>query len=136
MNTALVAIMLTGISSGRFVRHTDLYRQLIFAPYCELIVELPEDRMHSADNYRCYRANRAECNITGRWKDYDSDVELACRTYVSPIVDYSPFSMVYKNVYCYYCNGFKAQQFTHLCPDLYKGQRSNLRTSFSALIDF
>ena len=108
----------------------------IHAPYCELIVELPEDRMHSADNYRCYRANRAECNITGLWQDYDSDVELACRTYVSPIIDYSPFSMVYKNIYCYYCNGFKAQQFTTSCPDLYKGQRGDLRTSFSALIDF
>ena len=108
----------------------------IHAPYCELMVELPEDRMHSADNYRCYRANRAKCNITGRWQNYDSDVELACRTYVSPIIDYSPFSTVYKNIYCYYCNGLKAQQFTPSCPDLYKGQRGDLRTSFSALIDF
>ena len=108
----------------------------IHSRHCELFVELPDDKVHSADNYRCYKADRAECNITGLWRDYDASVDLACRTYSSPIIDYFPKSLVYKNIFWYYCNGLKAQQFTQSCPDLSEGGKGASTKSFSALIDF
>ena len=108
----------------------------IHSRHCELFVELPDDKVHSADNYRCYKADRAECNITGLWRDYDASVDLACRTYVSPIVTYIQKSLMYKNIYCYYCNGLEGQQFAQSCPDLSDERNGILSKSFSALIDF
>ena len=108
----------------------------IHSRHCELFVEPPDDKVHLADKYRCYKADRAECNITGLWRDYDASVDLACRTYSSLIIDYFPKSLVYKNIFCYYCNGLEAQQFTQSCPDLSEGGKGASIKSFSALIDF
>ena len=109
---------------------------IIHSRHCELMVELPDDKVHLADKYRCYKADRAECNITGLWRDYDASVDLACRTYSSPIVTYIQKSLMYKNIYCYYCNGLKGQQFAQSCPNLSDGRNGILSKSFSALIDF
>ena len=83
-----------------------------------------------------HRVPDLECNITGLWRDYDASVDLACQTYVSSIVTYIQKSLMYKNIYCYYCNGLNGQQFAKSCPDLSDGRNGILSKSFSALIDF
>ncbi|XP_046571825.1 uncharacterized protein LOC124279989 [Haliotis rubra] len=40
----------------------------------------------------------SECNVTGIWQEYNSDIEAACHAYTHVFRDY------YRNVFCYICN--------------------------------
>ena len=109
----------------------------IHSPQCELMVELPENMTQLAENYRCYEADIGECNKTGLWRHYDANMKTACEIYDSPIIHYkiSSFVDLYKNIFCYYCNGGKGLTTNDICTDLITGKTGSSE-SFSALVDF
>ncbi|XP_067682684.1 uncharacterized protein [Haliotis asinina] len=48
----------------------------------------------------------SECNVTGIWQEYNSDIEAACHAYTHVFRDY------YRNVFCYICNENEIRQLS------------------------
>ena len=67
------------------------------------------------------------CNVSGKWQQYDSELERACLSYEST------FKSVYKNVHCYLCNKGQEESIPHLCEYI---SPSYNPSSFVALLDF
>lgn len=44
------------------------------------------------------------CNVTGKWKSYDGDIEWACRNYPQSITPFLKLSLAYSNIFCQICN--------------------------------
>ena len=55
------------------------------------------------------------CNVTGQWKQYDANLELACSTMFSPVLGRTGWPE-YANVYCAQCNGVRPPPYD-LCID-------------------
>lgn len=47
-----------------------------------------------------------ECNETGQWKEYDSQLEALCESYTNPILAKVSRRKQLKNYHCALCNGF------------------------------
>ncbi|XP_060573214.1 uncharacterized protein LOC132731112 isoform X2 [Ruditapes philippinarum] len=58
-------------------------------------------RCHSYDYLQTVQISR--CNVTGLWRQYDADIDWACRNFITP---YKTF----KNIYCYICNPSHANE--------------------------
>ena len=46
----------------------------------------------------------SECNVTGKWEQYDPLIEAGCHAFIDP------FNLTYANVFCYLCNTERAEQ--------------------------
>ena len=55
------------------------------------------------------------CNVTGQWKQYDANLELACSAMFSPVLDRIGLPE-YANIFCAHCNGVRPPTYD-LCID-------------------
>lgn len=108
---------------------------ILSADDSDLIVSVPESEMKQTEKYRCLLPYTFACNQSGLWKTPDTSLKQACETYDSPFVVDEVFSTIYKNVYCYICNGYGVRGVKGLCTDLYDPERTLTTISFSALLD-
>lgn len=60
----------------------------------------PNDRSQARKCFSDYSKNENYCNETGKWKNYDANIEELCRSYTNPV---GPFA--FKNLHCAVCNG-------------------------------
>ena len=46
----------------------------------------------------------SECNVTGKWQEYDPVIDAGCQSFIDP------FNLTYANVFCYLCNTERSDQ--------------------------
>lgn len=51
------------------------------------------------------------CNATGRWLNYNMDIEIACHAYTAVV---NVYRVHYQNIFCAVCNGVNVSRFTCL----------------------
>ncbi|XP_069127594.1 uncharacterized protein [Argopecten irradians] len=74
-----------------------------------------------------------ECNVTGAWQEFNSDVDWACRHYDNV---YTHIHEYYKNVFCYICNAyFLTPPYCPMQPNPPSISTDEL-VSFAALFNF
>ena len=125
----LKAVCSVGIAKGLNMR-----QELLSRDYCDLINELPiaEDIYASSDRYRCYQPNLNHCNTSGDLTKYDEGFAMACETVIYPFIQHH--NIVYKNVFCYFCNGYNVEEVTDVCPRMQDAAR--FYAKFNALISW
>ncbi|KAH3752096.1 hypothetical protein DPMN_186706 [Dreissena polymorpha] len=64
-------------------------------PYCNVIFQIPNNTEFYPETCQV-KINK--CNLTTKWRDYDSFIDKACLSYTSIFKD------KYKNVHCFLCN--------------------------------
>ena len=101
---------------------------------CDLINELPNDEamFGNVDMYRCYRPNVNYCNATGDLAYYDEHYAEACESFVYPFLQHE--NRVFKNMFCYACNGYSLEDTTDVCPRSYFSMKADI--AFTALINW
>ena len=125
----LKAVCSIGITNSLNMR-----QELLSRDYCDLINELPiaEDIYATSDRYRCNQPNLNHCNTSGNLANYDEGFAMACETVVYPFMQH--YKIVYKNVFCYFCNGYDVDQVTDVCPRMQDAAR--VIAKFDALINW
>ena len=63
----------------------------------------PPKEMNEIDHV-CSLGLVSSCNVTGRWLQYDADLEQACASMFSPVLNKAGLPE-FANVYCALCNG-------------------------------
>jgi len=81
----------------------------------------------------CYTNNVCKpavssCNVTGKWMEYDADIEAACLGYTSYYKDHGER---FKNIFCFICNSYDPQ-IESLCDLIVTDSRNSF--SFSGLL--
>ena len=79
---------------------------------CNIINVAPEGLELNQEKFRCYIPRFTSCNLTGRWQQYDNEIEEACLLYAVPFFHLrqplfqfsSPIVTIYKNLFCFLCN--------------------------------
>ena len=78
---------------------------LLLSQTCNIINVAPDGLELSPEKFRCYSPQFRSCNLTGRWQQYDKDIEEACLSYTVPFFRLNgPLLTIYKNLFCYLCN--------------------------------
>lgn len=93
---------------------------------CNLVFLLPDNLPSHILVQSCLKVID-RCNVTGQWLTYDRFLEEACLSYTSV------YNSTYKNVHCFYCNGYGPNDVDTRCPE--SSTNSGL-PSFIALLDF
>lgn len=110
---------------------------ILLSEECNIITEAPEegDRF---EKYRCFIPTVSGCNETGLWQQYDKRVYDACQSKTVPFFQTLVAGVIiYKNIFCFLCNGMKAHAADKICPDRdWKPSRQTISGPFIALIDF
>lgn len=82
-------------SYDEIVEHADIYNCSI--SYVDLTKHRIKPRKCIIDAKSDAQSAIRSCNVSGTWKNYDPDIDVACQTY-----DHEFYS--FKNVFCYICN--------------------------------
>ena len=124
------------LSQGRSVDST------LLSNLCDIVNEVPSQEETRAETYSCTIYIHSECNITGNWEEYDTNMDTACKRYnwtyfhIDQIIN---SAQAYKNVFCFLCNMPKNVDVPDdHCPDLSRYLYNNARTNkggLSVLID-
>ncbi|XP_069128563.1 uncharacterized protein [Argopecten irradians] len=117
----------------------ELFRYILNEDNCNLFYQPPDDvsPLQCMDQSLMYTT----CNVTGLWREYNSDVEWACRHYDNT---YEHNYQYYKNIFCYICNTNDTTIPSCFWDFSYSGESDRLIgidgitgiTSFAALFNF
>ena len=106
---------------------------------CDVFNEPPSNEAARVESARCYIPGVDQCNVTGKWQIYDSEIERACLLTDWIYFDNPPdffLPSIYRNLFCYICNTntdpLSVNQKCRGTPE----KRSGDGSSFVALIDF
>ena len=95
-----------------------------FKPPKEVVIE----------KHICYEDTINRCNVTGKWKVYDAQLEKACLRWNSPAAHQNFFRTLHANVFCKLCNGLEHNSEV-LCTMLFS--KTDVTTfSFSTVINY
>ena len=73
-------------------------------------------KVMGSENHVCSETMISRCNITGKWKVHNAEIEQACALWYAPVVD--RFGRInYANIYCLLCNG-KEYNPDNLCSEV------------------
>ena len=86
------------------------------------------------EKHICYEDSISRCNVTGKWKVYDAELERTCLRWNSPVADREFSRTIYANVFCKLCNGFEHDPEL-LCIKIFS--KTDVETfSFSTVINY
>ena len=129
-------------SCGNILSQGGSVDSTLLSNFCDIVNEAPSQEEARADTYACTIAMYSECNVTGRWDEYDVIIDTACRLYnwtYFNIHQIRKYAIAYKNVFCFLCNMPKNVDVpSDHCPDLTRYLYYNARTNsgkLSVLID-
>lgn len=78
---------------------SNLLEQLINERRCNILFRFPQNTSANiVSKSRCNVGYVRECNVTGKWRQYDHEIEKACKSYTHI------YRGIYRNVFCYICN--------------------------------
>ena len=83
------------------------FKSMLVSDRCDIVNEVPSSEKSRADSFACFIPGYSECNTTGLWEKYDSDIVAACKQYnwtYFQIRDLANRVKTYKNVFCFLCN--------------------------------
>lgn len=87
----------------------DFMNEIYEFPFCSLFNVKPSNKEIRQCNYY---GIVSECNVTGRWKEYNEFIDVACQTYTT-IFELDIFT--YRNVFCAICNGEYIDDSRYFC---------------------
>ena len=103
---------------------------------CNIINEISDEYAATTDKYQCFTPTILVCNQTGRWEQYDADIDEACQRQTVPFFQTDLFTtVIYKNPFCYVCNIEKISGSELVCPVMNFHGRFN-GFNFDALINY
>ena len=105
---------------------SDVYKLITEDSTCNVVFLIPYELLYRQPFIQQCIPYQNRCNMTGRWQEYDADLESLCLSYESAYKGY-------KNVHCYLCNGYDVSTIKEICM----GESPNwLPSSFITLLDF
>ena len=83
------------------------FKSTLISDRCDIVNEVPSSEKAHAESFACFIPDYSECNTTGLWEKYDSDIVAACKQYnwtYFQIRELANRVKTYKNVFCFLCN--------------------------------
>ena len=83
------------------------FETTLISDRCDIVNEVPSSEKARAESFTCFIPIYSECNMTGLWEKYDSDIVAACNQYnwtYFQIKQMANRVETYKNVFCFLCN--------------------------------
>ena len=83
------------------------FKSTLISDRCDIVNEFPSSEKAHAESFACFIPDYSECNKTGLWEKYDSDIVAACKQYnwtYFQIIELANRVETYKNVFCFLCN--------------------------------
>ena len=83
------------------------FKSTLISDICDIVNEVPSSEKTRAESFACFIPKYSECNTTGLWEKYDSDIVAACKQYnwtYFQIRELANRVKTYKNVFCFLCN--------------------------------